>query len=156
MTRSQPVPPLRLAYVAAVCLLLGGCGGSSGRLSRADFVSKANAACKRANDRLQTLTPARSFEALAPAADQLRAIGDDLYSGLRSLRPPAGSQKKFDAFLRDLRSGVDRFSELKASAQRGDRATAQQMLNEIAANPSGQEAKDLGLTECAKNASAGR
>jgi hypothetical protein len=145
-----------LAWLAGVCLLLGGCGGKSDRLSRAEFVSRANAACKRANERLQRLTPARTFRALIPTADRLRAIGDDLHGRLRSLKPPADRQKQFARFLRDLQAGLDRFSALRAAAQRRDRAGAQRVLNEIAANPSGQDAKDLGLTECARSAPAGR
>ena len=155
----RPPPAARamvLAAVAGGCVLLGACGGTSGRQSGAEFVSRANVACKRANDRLRTLKPARTFKALIPAADSLRAIGDDLYAGLLPLKPPADRRQRFDRFLRDLRAGIDKFAELKSSAQRGDRAGAQSVLNEIAANPSGQEAQDLGLTECAKNVTAQR
>ncbi|MDX6668541.1 MAG: hypothetical protein QOK04_1921 [Solirubrobacteraceae bacterium] len=156
MTRSLPARAVALGCIAGVCLLLGACGGSSGRLSRAEFVSRANAACKHANDRLRTLKPARTFKELVPAAEHLRAIGDELYARLRPLKPPSERRKKFDRFLSDLRAGVDKFSELRSAAQRGDRASAQSVLNLIAANPSGQEAQDLGLTECAKNVTAQR
>jgi hypothetical protein len=145
-----------LACAACVCLALAGCGGNSGRESRAEFVAKGNAACKHANDRLVGLTPPRTFKALVPTAAQELAIGNELHASLRSLRPPAESQKRFDRYLRDLRAGLDKFSELKAAAQRRDVAGARTVLNEIAANPSGQEALDLGLTECARSVSPQR
>jgi hypothetical protein len=145
-----------LACIACVCLALASCGGDSGRESRANFVAKANAACKHANDQLVRLTPPRTFKALVPTAAQELAIGNELYASLRALKPPGESRKKFDRYLRDLRAGLDKFSELEAAAQRRDVASARTALNEIAANPSGQEAHDLGLTECARSVSPRR
>jgi hypothetical protein len=143
----------RAAGIAAACVLLAGCGGDSGRLSRSQFESRANAACKHAYDRLLTLKRPRTFKELGATAGQQLAIGNELYAALRALRPPAENQKKFDSYLRELRSGIDKFVDLKAAVQRHDIAAARAALNLIAANESGQAAEDLRLRQCSRSVS---
>jgi hypothetical protein len=163
------------ALIACVALgagVLAGCGGSDSSttagasgasgasggtpLSQDEFVSQANAACKEANDKINALKPPSSSDlsAVAPILAQEVAIFGDTVAKLTAITPPSDQQAQYDAWLSDIKGSVAQATELAAVAKTGDTAKAQALAQKLqtANDKANAGAKDLGLTECAKNA----
>ena len=144
---------LRASAVALAVAATGvaGCGSSS-RLSRADFVQKANAICKRVNDQLAAtgkVTSAADVQRVGPGviAAERRGLSD-----LRALKPPADLAADWNRLLGDLSQLTTDAGKLLSAAKANDTAGAQtvaaasqQTQNEITAL-AGRD----GLADCAK------
>jgi hypothetical protein len=167
----------RLAFAAiAGCIAVGslavaGCGGGSSSttgasgasgaagttpLSQSEFVSQANAACKDVNDQVAALkAPASTLSAQAATIEQEIPIIASGVGKLTAITPPADLQSKYSQWLSQAKQQVSLATQLAAAEKANDTAKAQSVAKQLQAN-SGQNdslAHDLGLTECAKNAS---
>lgn len=141
-----------LAALLATGALVVGCGGSddnstTATLSQSEFVAKATAICKPANQRIEAAahkylgtggppTP-QAFEQFATAAviPETQTVIDEF----NALTPPADSAQAYDAMVAELQSVNDR---LKANPQ----ALSQQGDPFAKAN---QLARQTGLDVCA-------
>ncbi|MGA8927468.1 MAG: hypothetical protein WB462_14750 [Solirubrobacterales bacterium] len=141
-----------LAALLATGALVAGCGGSddnstTATLSQSEFVAKATAICKPANQRIEVAahkylgtggppTP-QAFEQFATAAviPETQTVIDEF----NALTPPADSAQAYDAMVAELQSVNDR---LKANPQ----ALSQQGDPFAKAN---QLARQTGLDVCA-------
>lgn len=141
-----------LAALLAACALMAGCGGSddhstTATLSQSEFVAKATAICKPANQRIEAAankylgsggppTP-QEFEQFASAS--VIPETQNVIDALKGLTPPSDRAQAHDALLAELQSVNDR---LKANPQ----ALTQQGDPFAKAN---QLAKQAGLDVCA-------
>lgn len=104
---------LLAAFLAA--LLVAACGGSSA-LSHAQLVTRANAACRHADQAAARLSaPGDSYVALARYAGQLSPIVRGLIDKLGALNANATDRTALDRYVGALRAG-DRGLGLVASA----------------------------------------
>ena len=115
------------ALAGAVMVLLAGCGGSSNKqLSYSDFIAKANAICRHAQE--------ASSKAKTPQ-DSAAAADPDLKK-FKALKPPDALKPAFDQF-------VSIAEQQEAALRKGDVKTAQSL------NASDNEAASkMGTKDC--------
>jgi hypothetical protein len=141
-----------LALAVLIAGLLAGCGGGSGRLSKAEYVKRADAICAKYNAKLKALARPTSIGALPDYVDKalpLARRGDD---ELRSLKPPKDEEQTAKEWLDQNDSVVGSMERLRDAAKKGDRAGIQTALNEAtSANQTANRlARRLGLRVCAQ------
>jgi len=139
-------------------LLLAACGGSDG-LSKSDYVAKAEALCKKANDDIDALTTPSDLTDIAPFLDKLIATADQTTDELVALDAPKDDKADLDKkFLQPLRKQVEQgrtwAADIKTAAAAQDQAKIGQLLGNA---PTMEEAdltwmKDYGFTECVETA----
>ena len=143
-----------LAIVLVAALALAGCGGGGGKtaLSKAEFVSQANAICKDFQARIDKLGAPSGVEDLVTLAGKAIPISEEGVAGLRALQPPAELQVDVDAWLATGDVNVAKLKELLAAAKKKDLAAISKISDAGQANSdqAKQLASKLGLTECAK------
>lgn len=157
--------------VAVGSLAVAGCGGgddssttgasgASGAagaapLSQDEFVSQANAACADANQQVEALTaPADSdpIESLTPFLEKEITIANELLAKLSAITPPENLQSDYDQFLATGKSQIATAQDAADAAKSGDTEAVQAAVQKLGSNKDDQQAKALGLTECAKDA----
>jgi hypothetical protein len=158
--------------VAVGSLAVAGCGGGSDSsttgasgtsgaagstpLSQDEFVSQANAACKDANDQIVALkAPASTVTAQAATVSQEIPIINSSLSKLTAITPPADLQSKYSQWLSEAKQQVSLATQLVDAAKANDTAKVQAIGQQLGANSDKNNAlaRDLGLTECAKDIS---
>jgi hypothetical protein len=145
-------PPTTAAVLAAaIVAMVAGCGSSSGP-SRADFVKRANAICKRVNDQIATAGQAKTVadvQRIGPAiiAAEQRGLAD-----LRRLRVPASLTRDWQRLQSDLAQITSNAGRLLSAANAHDSSTAQTVAN--ASQQTQTEITTIatrdGLGDCAK------
>lgn len=145
------------ALVAIVALSLTACGGSSssGGLSRAGIVAKANAICQTVNSQANAVPTPSSIQDASQAAaffDKLVPILATGVSRLRALKPAADIKTDWDAlvsaedkrltFLQGIRTKADN-ADLSGLQQLGTQTRAIQQAVQSAATK-------VGATTCAQ------
>jgi hypothetical protein len=144
---------LLLAAVAAVALAVGGCGESKGadRLSKEDYVKRADAVCAAFDHRLDELPEPKTIEQVVTLADQAKPVAEDGLAELRKLRPPTELQEDVDAWLALNQENVDAIDDLREAAAASDEAGAQAVSKRAVENERKADAlaKRIGLEECA-------
>jgi hypothetical protein len=159
--------------MAVGAVILAGCGGGSSSsstgasgasgasgsapLSQDEFVSQANAACKKSNDAIAALPPAPTggdLSSVAPHLEQDLAIAKTLYSDLSALTPPSDMQAKYTQLVSDINKAVSLTAQVEAAAKANDSTKAQALNTQLQALGSKLEAEAnaLGLAECSKSA----
>jgi hypothetical protein len=142
----------RVALAVAVVAFVAGCGGGSGRLSKAEYAKQADAICTKYNAKLKALARPTSISALPAYVDKalpLARKGDD---ELRALEPPKDEEQSAKEWLDQNDSVVGSMERLRDAAKKGDRAGIQTALNEASsANQTANRlARSLGLRVCAQ------
>jgi hypothetical protein len=112
-----------LAGVVALAMLVGGCGGSSEdeSLTKAEFISQADAICTEANeeykadyeafleeesiDKEQLPSEAQGLEFLEEA---FASNAENRLNALRDLSPPAADEKEVEAFFDATEQGLEK------------------------------------------------
>lgn len=157
----SPVRRSRLPWLLAVLgLALAACGNDD-RLSREQYVSRANALC-RENDR-RVAQVARDAVAQARARGRLRedAVRSEvlnrslpsirsLLERLRRLRPPEEDERRVDRFLDQIEEAARLLPEVDRATRRRDQARLSELATRLAeiAGPSRRFARDYGLRDC--------
>jgi len=151
-------PPVRnsllLASLAvAVALTSAGCGESKGgdRLSKEDYVRRADAICTAHEKRLDALAEPKTIEEVETLAERAKPIAEDGQAALRRLRPPLDLQEDVDAWLALNQVNVDAIDDLRAAAADADEAGAQAVSRRAVENEQKADAlaKRIGLVACA-------
>jgi len=144
---------LLLAAVVAGALALAGCGESKGadRLSKEDYVKRADAVCAAFDHRLEELPEPKTIEQVVTLADQAKPVAEDGLAELRKLRPPTELQEDVDAWLALNQENVDAIDDLREAAAASDEAGAQAVSKRAVENERKADAlaKRIGLEECA-------
>jgi hypothetical protein len=162
------------ALVVALAVVAAGCGGggsksSSGKpLTKAEFVSKADGICAKANKDVPS-PPSDLRNGFDPNAkkgtdDQYKEFGDYLgkivkifrseVDDLHGLKPPSNLQDTWDKALAALDEAINELDEAGKAAKDGDRDEVKSKLAESDKHGSeaDKDAKDLGLTTCGSSA----
>jgi hypothetical protein len=139
----------------ALALVAGGCGSKGKRLSKAEFVSRADAICakyeKRVQSRMAGVPPgdqrqlASSIEKVLPV---IRMGNDEL----RSLKPPESLQARFDRWMGIADAEVSAAQNLQDALDKNDQGAIQAAFQELQTKDAAQDRiarQDLGLTGCA-------
>lgn len=165
---------IRLAVVAG-CVAVGslavvGCGGgsrssttgasgASGQaggqpLSKAEFISQADAICKDLNDRVAALPAMTSTQAAISTLTQENRMNRIALSKLAALQPPSNLQDDWSQSVSDSKATFPAAEELPSAFKSGDAAKVRELYAEINAKgkASNALARKIGLTACAKSA----
>jgi hypothetical protein len=143
---------LLLSFASGV-ILAAGCGGEDGgdRLTREEFVSRAEAVCEEYDGRIEELGEPESEDQLGEYTDELVRIVEDGVGELRQLRPPEDLEEEYDSWMATNEEAVDAARELDQAVEDQDA----ERLAEIGAEVEQKEeeadelARDLGLEGCA-------
>src|SRR5664280_18664 len=102
MTQMRKMTRLAMPIVFA-SILLGGCGSGGKRpLTKAEFVSKANAICAPFKEMLKETAASAStgsFKEDAAITSKALPLFEDYVARFKKLVPPAGQQKTFDRVI---------------------------------------------------------
>ena len=134
-------------------LVLGGCGGGSGkRLTKAEFAARANAVCAEFDKKLEIASaknPQSSLKASLP-------LYRDEISSLKGLRPPQREQQIFDQAMTLLEDYSSHVATAAAAIEKNDLdfATALKLARGNGAIVEKSDAlfTKLGVKECASPA----
>jgi hypothetical protein len=140
---------------ALVALALVGCGGSSsstsssGTLSKAEFVSQANALCAKINSARNSIgTPTSTAQAVSAITKLASAVRPDL-AQMQSLaaRAPRDIKADYDHFVAQVASLVALLPGLAQAAKSNNSAKAQQLQTQFQTlvNQGKAAAKSAGL-----------
>ncbi len=141
--------PRGAAALAAVGVVLAGCGGGSSGPTKADYIARADKICRQARSAALplvkqvtaggfSLSPSEAKK-LAGVASQLHTVEARYLAQLQALEQPSADKKAIAAFLTPAASVVKAIDSAAAALQRGDLVTTLGLLNE--AQSAGSEAK---------------
>ncbi|MDP9182717.1 MAG: hypothetical protein M3P04_08090 [Actinomycetota bacterium] len=158
----------RLLVILPLVLLAPACSGSdkdrvSSGLSKADYLTKAEAICTRINTDLHALTFPSTPEAVKAFALDTLHIAEVGTKDIKQLEPPAADQAEIKVKLLDpldgkIAEGKVYVDKIKAAVDSND----QQTLGALIANPPTGSKADLawmrsyGFKACVKAADTGR
>lgn len=148
-----------LLALSALPLVAGGCGSKDKRLTKADFVKRANAICAKYEQRVQRRMagiPAGNEKQLASSIAKVLPVIREGNDELRSLKPPEGLQGHYDRWMRIADAEVAAASKLQNALRTGDRKTIQSAFAELQTKDVDQDRlarKELGLNGCASGSS---
>ena len=142
---------VRAAYVLAMSfLLLSGCGGDGGTLTRREFAQKADAICAEGKRKTAALATPTTLPELARLADQTADLLGDALDDLRGLEPPVRERKFVDQWL----TGVERLESDVREIGRRAQADNRGAVSTLAAKAQKRNARvnelatQLGMTVC--------
>jgi hypothetical protein len=144
----------RLALLLPVCLVAVACG-SSGRLSHAQLVAKADAVCAKAHAAEAKLTNPRKPKDIVPHLNRLIAIAEQERLGLAALKPAKDDQKTFAALLDRLTKTVVLTRRVRDAAKANQPLRANVLIAAVVrSNKDAQSfAEGFGLKVCSASAS---
>jgi hypothetical protein len=134
-----------------------GCGGDGGgeRLSRAEFVARADAICQKYEARLDALGQPTNVDELRSFADRALPIAKDGREELGDLNPPEDLEDTYDAWLEQGDDAIEIVERLRDAAEDGDQAEIQEIAQDAqrADAESNRLAGELGFEQCGETAS---
>ncbi|HLM37782.1 MAG TPA: hypothetical protein VK287_08385 [Gaiellaceae bacterium] len=148
-----------LLALSALPLVAGGCGSTDKRLTKAEFVERANAICARYEQRVQNRMagiPAGNEKQLASSIEKVLPVIREGNDELRSLKPPESLQGHYDRWMRIADAEVAAASKLQNALRTSDRKTIQSAFAELQTRDVDQDRlarKELGLNGCASGSS---
>jgi len=144
----------RAAFLVLAVVLLAGCGGGGGkRLSREEYVSKADAICGKYNQQTKALANPSNLAELAAVADKTLPILDNALKDLRKLKPPEDEQATVDQWLGQVEKLKGDLKEIRDKAERSDMQGVEAVVPKAQEHNSrsNQLATQLGLKVCNKD-----
>jgi hypothetical protein len=143
-----------------VIALVSGCGSSNSKgLSKAEFVSQANAICAKYEKRVQSRmagVPAGDQKQLASSIKNVLPLIRKGNDELRSLKPPGSLQSRFDSWMGLTDAEVGAAQKLQDALDKNDIQAIQAAFKELQIKDAAQDRiarQDLGLTGCASGSS---
>ena len=144
---------MRIAVVTlGLVALLAGCGeGGDDRLSREEFVRRADEICADYDKRLDDLPDPQNVRELETLAAQAFPIAQEGIRKLRELRPPEELTGDVTRWLRLNDANARSIHALEEAAGRGATREVQRIASEAADNErrADELAKKIGLEDCA-------
>jgi hypothetical protein len=141
------------AVVAALCVVAAGCGGGDGgeRLSRDDYVAKADAICLATVKKRQALPVPTGLAGIPRYIDRALPLLDSARSDLRALRPPSELEDEVEAWLAAIGDERDALDDLRRAARDKDAAKVRSIGSRGAAieQRTRARARAIGLVACA-------
>jgi hypothetical protein len=148
-----------IASVLGLALLLGACSdngsGSSGdRLTKAQYIARADRICQAANQKTQALGAPTSTDpqALAKFLGKSGQIITDAVGQLKKLSPPKKDEQKINQMVDGLQKSASYFPDLIQAVKANDRQKIQQVAVQLqqASQHGGQIAQTYGFHVCAQ------
>jgi hypothetical protein len=138
-------------------LLVCGCGGSTGTgATQAEFVTRANAFCAVALRSAASVKTPKSAAELLPFSERASSIVSKLVSELKAVTPPSNSRAAYSRFLATSSHEAQMLGELEQALRVGSTTRAHAALQALNSGDAvNEEAKALGLTECARTVTRG-
>ncbi len=139
----------------AVSLIAGGCGKSSKPLTRAELIAKADAICKRANDKLKSSnTTIKTQQDIAKLAPKLASFEQGALAELSKLEPPAALANDWKMIIAGAQTLADNTAKLGEYARRNDIKAARGLIqtSEKVQQQTLAIAKRDGFKECSQTA----
>lgn len=149
--------PLALA-VAGLALVATGCGGGN-RLTKSEFVSRADAICAKYEQKIRKAmngVPAGNEAQLATAIEKVLPVIRTGNDELRDLDPPKSLQDRYDRWLRIGDAEVGAAKRLHDALRDSDRQGVQSAFAELQQRDAQQDRlarEELGLNGCATGSS---
>jgi hypothetical protein len=144
-----------LGALCAVALLAAGaagCGGS-GRLSKQDFVAKANGICSRYTARIKAAVGkvGNTPEAIGTAMNKAIPLLETADGDLNRLKPPKSLDSEYAQWKATNSRQVEDFKKIRAAAKARNVTVFRTVSNDLAAitEESNRLANQLGLKACA-------
>ena len=142
----------RLVLGVAALVVVSGCAGGDGeeRLSRAEFVSRADAICRKYEARLDALGQPTNVQELRSFADKALPIARDGREELGEVTPPEELEETYDAWLEHGDEAIEIVERLRDAAADGDQAEIQRIARdaEETDRQSNRLAAELGFEQC--------
>lgn len=140
--------------VAAVLVAAAGCAKGGGRLTKAEYITRADAICREINEKGGEVSrpTGRDPEALAEYADKTIEFVEPRVERFKALKGPESDQASID----ELNASFDRLiSNLKgvaAAIRSGDREAGRKVTTELqmAIDKNRRLAKQYGFKECGR------
>jgi hypothetical protein len=145
-----------------VTLLAAGCGGGGGssnssaggdRLTRSDYAAKADAICKKYNEKTKQIgNQSKSLADVAKAFDQALPLLANALSEIRTLKPPKSEQHTVDEWLAQSEVLKHDLQEMRDKAKAKDLKGVQEAFARASANDrqGNRLAAKLGMKVCSK------
>jgi len=143
----------RVAAAGVVlALVLAGCGGGGGRLSKDDYAKQADAICSKYNRKIQALGAPKSLAEIGGFADKALALTRKGNDELKQLEPPKNEEQTAKEWVAQNDLVANAVADLRDAAKKNDRAAIQTALRrgQAANNTANSLARDLGLRVCAR------
>ena len=149
----------RLALVLPVVMVVACGGGTSGGLSKADYLKQAEAICANANDDQKAVKTPTAVTDLAPYVAKILALADSATKAIGALEPPKTDKADLDAKVLtplkgQLAAGHVYSDQVAAAAAKNDQAA---LIKLLSSPPSGSKAdlawmRSYGFVECVNSA----
>jgi hypothetical protein len=142
--------------VLATVALLAGCGSSSDNApTQAQFAAHANAICVAGLRSAARLKAPKSTAELLSFSEQTSAIVSRLGHELSGVQAPTGAQARYNRFVKSVAHEAQLLEEAVAGLRAHDAVRARKALEALSANGAKEEAKALGIADCARTVSSG-
>jgi hypothetical protein len=140
----------------ACVLLICSCGASnSAGPTRAQFVSRANAVCAAALTSAGRLNTPKSAAELLHFSERASSIVSKVVSELKGVMAPPDLRVAYNTFLTASAHELRMLGELVQALRAGNAARAHTTLQAFSSNTVNEQAKALGITECARTVTPG-
>lgn len=144
-----------VAMLAAVTLL-SSCGGTSGSAStQAQFIARANAICVAGLRSAARLNAPKSTSQLLTFSERTSSIVSKLASELRGVKAPSNARAAYTRFIKTVAQEARLLEDAVAALRARSAARARRALEGLSSNAANEQAKALGLTDCARTVSPG-
>ncbi|HEX3268727.1 MAG TPA: hypothetical protein VHQ98_12155 [Gaiellaceae bacterium] len=153
--------PVRLPLLAVAVLAFGAaaCGGGSDRLTKSEFVTRADAICAKYEQRVRAEmrgVPAGNSAELASAIERVLPVIRKGNDELRVLSPPESLQDRYDRWIQIADAEVDAAKKLHDALRDNDQPGVQTAFKQLQQRDADQDRlarEQLGLTGCASGSS---
>jgi hypothetical protein len=154
--RARIVASVLVLVLLSVACSGGGDSGSGGRLTKAQYIAKADNICEAANKKTQALGAPTSTDPqnLAKFLQKSGGIISDAVDRLEKLQPPKADEQKINLLVDGLKKSASYFPALIKAVKTNDKQQLQQTAQQLQqASLQGQQiAQIYGFHVCAKSA----
>jgi hypothetical protein len=150
---------MRVLLALAVLLVAAACDGGGAepvettRLSRSDYVERADAICAEYDRRLARLPQPNSIEDVAELAERALPIAREGVRELRALAPPEELEPQVERWLERNDENLERMEGLRDAALEGNETRVQRIASAATENEREADtlARQIGLRDCARD-----
>jgi hypothetical protein len=147
---------MAVALVLAACSSDSGSSGGSGRLTKAQYIARADQICKAANRKAQALGAPTTTDpqALAQFLSKSGRIINDAVDQLKKLNPPKADEQKINTLVNGLQKSASYFPALVKAVKNQDTQQVKQVARKLqeASLKGAQIAQSYGFHVCAHSA----
>jgi hypothetical protein len=144
-----------IAMLASLALLAG-CGSSnSSTPTQAQFAAHANAICVAGLRSAARLKEPKSTAELLSFSEKTSAIVSRLAHELSGVQAPTSAQARYSRFVKSVAREAQLLEDAVAGLRARDAERARKALESLSSNGAKEEAKALGISDCARTVSPG-